>query len=717
MNKEILKFRTNSKLEKLVGRELITNNIIAIFELIKNSYDAGASEVDVKFENFTEYKMKLNGTKKVYIIDNSNVSRETVISNNKSKIILKDNGQGMSFEEIQKYWMEMGTVHKENIKKINVKSTHINKMHTRVLNGEKGIGRFGTDKLGEYLKLVAVDRTGTEKTTVYFNWNEFDNHSKLIQDVEVEYSIEQISGGSSGLKLEISVLRDQWTIKDVEELKMQLKKFVSPFFQEQSDFNIYVNTSYKEKIVNDSFEFTNTVIEASIDKEGIFEYTIKDNFQEVSKKMNVSKPVFGPVNLKILYMDTVSKRAFTRRTGLSTREYGNIKVFRDNFRIYPYGEPDNDWLGIDNKHAQAVFRSLGTRDIIGYVQISNIDNKGLRDATNRLGLVQDNMEFKEFKEFIWRCIELLESYIFNRIKEETQKQGKVIESKVIEVQANTDSLKKEILSVISKNNIPKAEAEGLMKIVNKNTKLLQNNIETVKKANDELSKKVKIYERIMGGEGILYDIMHVIKNKTALIQSQIFSLERQCKRSNISIDYDLMNQALKTINKLVFSALRKTSSTRLKKNIEILDEVIESAIEENKIYAKDKNIDIEYNFQDNYQRVFCNKESIKIVLDNLFNNSFKALQGEDTKRIVISTNANQNFVEIIYRDTGNGIKDEDAPFIFNVGFSNTKGSGLGLATSLDIMQDHGGDLSYIKISDNINGASFIIKVPIYYGGK
>lgn len=135
-------------------------------------------------------------------------------------------------------------------------------------------------------------------------------------------------------------------------------------------------------------------------------------------------PDFGPVSVKILYMDAAAKRAFARRNGISTREYGNIKVFRDDFRILPYGEMENDWLGIDNKHAQAVFRSLGTRDIIGYVQITKENNPKLKDATNRQGLNEDTPEFHAFKDFIWKTIELLQEFIFSRLKTESENKEK-----------------------------------------------------------------------------------------------------------------------------------------------------------------------------------------------------------------------------------------------------------------------------------------------------
>lgn len=105
---------------------------------------------------------------------------------------------------------------------------------------------------------------------------------------------------------------------------------------------------------------------------------------------------------------------------------------------------ENDWLGIDNKHAQAVFRSLGTRDIIGYVQITKSQNPALKDATNRQGLNEDTQEFSDFKDFIWKILDLLQEFIFSRIKTEAQKQGKVIQTTVEDIKKDLLSFKKDL---------------------------------------------------------------------------------------------------------------------------------------------------------------------------------------------------------------------------------------------------------------------------------
>ena len=434
--REKLNFSTNAKLGKLVGRELITNNIIAVFELIKNSYDAFASDVFIEFINF-------NTTGKDEDLNNRYI-KNTVVSNSSSKIIISDNGHGMSFNEIKTNWMEIGTTSKEDIIERHI-TRGLQTIH-RVMNGEKGIGRFGCDKLGSKLKMISTGAKGKETSFLFIDWNLFDDHSKKLQDIEVDCVVEENKiSRQTGLSLEISNLRDSWTNADISNLKKQLKKMISPFAQEQNDFNIFLKfNDYQEKIVNDSFEYATTGIRANLSSKGNLDYTIFDESYEQHKNLQIEEPSFGPIEVKILYLDAAAKRAFARRNGISTREYGNIKLFRDNFRILPYGEMENDWLGIDNKHAQAVFRSLGTRDIMGYVQITKADNPLLKDATNRQGLNEDTFEFDEFKKFIWTILELLQEHIFNRIKTDAEKQGKVIETTVDDIKKDLSSFKKEL---------------------------------------------------------------------------------------------------------------------------------------------------------------------------------------------------------------------------------------------------------------------------------
>ena len=697
-NKVQLRFSTNAKLEKLIGRELITNNVIAIFELIKNSYDAFAHSATITFENFDVSLADLDKKRQ----------RDVVISTDASKIVISDDGIGMSLEEVKTKWMEIGTTSKENLyAKKSIKDQ-------RVMNGEKGIGRFGADKLGAVLRLTSVGKNGREKTIVNIDWNKFDNHEKKIQDIEFEGSYEELEiPEKTGLKLEIMQLRDNWTIGDIIKLKRQLQKLISPFAQEKEKFLIYLNYNNKEseKIVNDSFEYATTGIEAEIDIDGTITYNIYSSLEEYKEKLKVAPPSFGPIQLKILYMDRAAKAAFTRRTGMTTRDYGNIKVFRDDFRVLPYGEKENDWLGIDNRHAQGAFRTFGTRDLVGYVQISKKYNPKLRDATSRQGLNEDIVEFEKFKDFIWRCIELLQSYVFNQIKKDSEKQGEIIKGKVREIRQDITDFKKEIPYLYNDIEIPESEKKILVSRTTKTLEAINQNIEFVEAANRQLSSRVKVMEKIVGAESRLYDMLHAIKNRLYALEAMITEVEIDAKKMGVNYDRKFADKLFADIQRMVMAAMRRSSPKRKKRDIIILSYFVEEFIEENrKIYE-----DVEFEFKvENYSRILVNVEELRISLENLLDNSLKAMALEKEKKILLYITQEERNLKLYFEDSGIGISKDDAPFIFNVSFTTTNGSGIGLSNVLDFMKEEGGDINLLE-NGILKGAAFELIFPIKGG--
>ncbi len=698
--REKLNFSTNAKLGKLVGRELITNNIIAVFELIKNSYDAFASDVFIEFINF-------NTTGKDEDLNNRYI-KNTVVSNSSSKIIISDNGHGMSFNEIKTNWMEIGTTSKEDIIERHI-TRGLQTIH-RVMNGEKGIGRFGCDKLGSKLKMISTGAKGKETSFLFIDWNLFDDHSKKLQDIEVDCVVEENKiSRQTGLSLEISNLRDSWTNADISNLKKQLKKMISPFAQEQNDFNIFLKfNDYQEKIVNDSFEYATTGICANLSSKGNLDYTIFDESYEHHKNLQIEEPSFGPIEVKILYLDAAAKRAFTRRNGISTREYGNIKLFRDNFRILPYGEMENDWLGIDNKHAQAVFRSLGTRDIMGYVQITKADNPLLKDATNRQGLNEDTFEFDEFKKFIWTILELLQEHIFNRIKTDAEKQGKVIETTVDDIKKDLSSFKKELPKIYDDISLPSEQKDLVIEKTLQSFNVIEKNIKQVEKANKQLSKRLIVMEKIVGTETMLYDLLHAIKNKLDALNAMVDLLDIEAKKNQTHFDTVASKSIVNEISRMVVAALKRTAPTRRKKENVILAHILNSFVEEKKLVYPDISISLENII---YYRITCNVDGLRTVLDNLMNNSIKAIKNKSVKKIILSMEASDGMLKVFFEDNGGGINDSDIPFIFNVTFSRTGGTGIGLASSLQYMKEQGGDISYVK-NGNLGGALFVLSFPL-----
>ncbi len=701
MEKKQLNFSTNAKLEKLIGRELITNNIIAIFELIKNAYDAFAHQAVITFEGFDiSYEEMQRGHQS-----------DKVISGDRSKIFIKDDGIGMSYEDVRTKWMEIGTTNKENTM-LEVSGQESD--DRRIINGEKGIGRFGTDKLGAMLRLTCIGDSGYEKTVLDIDWNRFDDHSITIQDVVFECSIEKYQKPQkTGVTLEISSLRDIWTKGDIIKLRRQLGKLISPFSQEKDKFQIYINYNNQgvERIVNDSFEYVSTGIEAGLNVHGALDYTIFTPLEKVSKSIQLPSPGFGPAQLKILYMDKPAKIMFMKRTGTASRDYGNVKVFRDNFRVLPYGEKENDWLGIDNKHAQGTFRTFGTRDLIGYVQIGKAENPKLKDATSRQGLNEDVPEFEEFKEFIWRCIELLQTYVFRQIKQEAEKQGEVIRGKVNEIQQDITDFKKEIPLLYEDIEIPEEDRKKLVDRTTETLETIHQNIQYVEQANRQLSNRVKVMEKIVGAENRLYDMLHAVKNRLAALEAVVTNIETEAARCGIVYDRSFADKTLKDIEKMILSAMRRSSPKRAKRDTIILSQFIEEFIDDSKkIYQ-----DIEFEFTvHEYSRIFVNVEELRVSLENLLDNSIKAMQKQTEKRIYIYIIKEEKHLKLYFEDNGKGIAKEEAPFIFNVSFTTTNGSGIGLSNVLDFMKSEGGDINLLE-EGRMKGAAFELIFPLRGG--
>lgn len=411
MNKiEQINFSTHARLKDIVGRGLIYNDNIALIELIKNSKDANSSKVELEFCNAAE-----TGTN--------------------SKIIVRDFGNGMSFEDIKHKWLNMAYSAKKNQLKDD----------GRNYAGNKGIGRFSCDRLGKKLDLY----TFKDGKGLYFHidWEDFevDNPEATIQDKKfIIYDTEKeelnnkfkVSDFNSGTILIISDLRDNWTYDKLSKLKKELEKFViSPVDKSSSgDFDVYIETNYlndenKREIdglvnnkVFEELDFRTTSIETSIDKEGKTLTTLlkhDGNFIFNIKEKNPYTKLKN-INAKIYFLNTAAKGFFTKKTGYRHLEYGSIFMFLNGFRVFPYGETGNDWLDIDRRKAQGYNRYIGTRDLIGYVTIE--DNESLFIPVSAREGVVKNKSFEQLQSpydikgigkpgFVSKAVRRLEKFV------------------------------------------------------------------------------------------------------------------------------------------------------------------------------------------------------------------------------------------------------------------------------------------------------------------
>ena len=212
MADEKLQFRISSALKNLIGKELITDEYVAVFELVKNSFDAYAKKVEVIFENIYGEEIK-------------------------RKIIIKDSGKGMNYSDLVNKWLFVAYSAKvDGTEDIDAESKkdYRNKINAnRVFAGAKGIGRFSCDRLGSKLNLVSIkDETNAEIENLVVDWEDFEEDAKKeFVSIKVEHNtLTQIDykDFKNGTILEITGLRDVWDRDRLLKLKRSLEKLINP---------------------------------------------------------------------------------------------------------------------------------------------------------------------------------------------------------------------------------------------------------------------------------------------------------------------------------------------------------------------------------------------------------------------------------------------------------------------------------------------------------
>lgn len=364
---QTLRFEPSAYLQRLLGRELISNEYIAVAELVKNAYDAGATEVTIELKR--------------------DVPQSLAIS---------DNGMGMSLDEFKRLWMVPGYSEK----------MESGEAAGRPLLGEKGIGRFAADKLARKLMVVTKKVGEEDALCVKFDWDDFEDRTKMMREVPIRYSRRpdpELGVYRSGTRLELEELRKEWDSKDWRSLRKELQSLVTPF-KAIRGFRIIANAKgWQSGAVKSPFEAqTGYKYTFSLSKGGTRTRKMSRPRQtakklgketEESERKEVGSRSFGPVKGAFYYVD---RPGSLKRQGFEP----GVAVYRDGFRVEPYGREHDDWLEIKARKASRHGHAPITPPrLFGFVEITRDDNPELKDLTNREGLIE-TPELTEFRRFV-----------------------------------------------------------------------------------------------------------------------------------------------------------------------------------------------------------------------------------------------------------------------------------------------------------------------------
>jgi len=463
-----LNFKTNIQLKSIIGKDLINDDNIAILELVKNAFDADAKRVNVKFVN----------------LKNNDDSTTTTFSDKTSRILIHDDGLGMNINDIKNKWLNIAYSEKKSN----------NRQHKRMMAGAKGVGRFSCDRLGEFLNLYAKKKNSTKYIQLKIDWKlfEIEDDKKEIQSINLDQqdiTAEdlkklKIPPFEHGVVLEVIKLRSNWVypVKNGKgrvvdwntdkfvSLKKYLEKLINPNQAfENNDFGIYMDVpecifenSSKEdhdkfigKVENrifDQLDFKSTVIESKIIDEGKVIYTeLKDKGKIIFwiKEKNIYFPQINDAKILLYYLNPYSKAFFTKQTGIQSVNYGSIFLFINGFRIPPYGEVGDDWLGIDQRKNQGTARFIGLRELVGSIEILDEKNN-FQIISSREGIVKNESynkltNSKNNDSLVFKAFRRLERYVvegisWDSIPESQTHNYREIEKKIISGETKEDDL-------------------------------------------------------------------------------------------------------------------------------------------------------------------------------------------------------------------------------------------------------------------------------------
>jgi signal transduction histidine kinase len=695
-----LKWRFDVNTFRLLGRDLITDRITALFELVKNSYDANAQNVTIQFFNV--------GTR-----------------NDNSKIIIKDDGIGMSIDDIQNKWMVIGTHSKR-------RDLYSPEPFRRRHIGEKGIGRFAVDKLGQYVRIRTKRKEDEKELVVTINWQTYQdlaerNQLELNLFTEVENEFEFIEPTFEyGTTLEILMPRELWILTDIERADKELSRLVSPFHEAKFPFNIFIEAKEfdpyfeakpiegnEKSFASHNFELGFNEIE---DKQ---DYLFFDKSAQKVIVVPKEKPSFGFVKFHLYYFDEDAKNRFKTHYKDTSVKIDGVKIYRDGILTTPFAEYEaddekrRDVLGINKRRWRATFDRLGTRDVIGFLEITRERNPQIIDATNRQDFLA-TPEYSDLKDFIYGQLDtFMKTY---KIEREEKKQERVgtFEGSKTALQGIRQSI----------NNLSKTKdnkrREKILGDINNQIEQLNTGIQAItveyKETKQESERKEKMYFSLMSLSLFASKVSHVIrttlsyvKDNAHYIATKPLTEANQPKFKRYATDID---EEMQKLLKMVDFMLKYARTDLPAENFNV-EELIQNVFDVHEGIFEAKRINYSIRVEEALS-LLGNKVFFQDIVTNLISNSIKALEGNFDKQIQCTIKASANELIILFSDNGIGIPEKNKEKVFDVYFTTTQeqgGAGMGLYIVQTNLEIFGGTAEVIDNELQPTGATIKLTIP------
>lgn len=706
-NEETFKIKPAGRHILTIGRELIQDPYAAVIELIKNAYDADSPDVVIDFqgmENWEGYRLTIT-----------------------------DHGHGMSKDTVVHKWLVPSTDDKLE--------RRISPRH-RVMQGRKGIERYSASLLGKDLLLNTVQEG--KETSVYVEWKDFED-ARYLDDVDIQVAVRHTSR-PSGTRLVIEGSREMlrlWDQNQFDNLLYELKKLKSPVSVEgenpEDRFEIYLKISRFPEVMDFEGEVESYPLlelfdyrisgRIEADGKGVLTYAQQKSRNFLSREeipVSLGNTGCGELFFDIRVYDrekeaieSLIQRGLKDESGrylgnLQARQllnkFNGIGVYRNGFRIRPLGDPDFDWLRLNEQRVQNPSLRIGSNQAIGFVQIQSEELSGLTEKSARDGL-KENAAYSRLKSVTKEVIALLEARRFNYRRKSGQSRSNLKVERQLEHLFSFEKLKLEIREKLNKRGIAGEIADEVLDSVNQDEK-------EKNKLADEIRQAVAVYQGQATLGKIINVILHEGRRPLSYFKNQIPNLHYWYDSYLKNPDPDKLEEIVPIVdgvgdNAEVFVQLFKRldplaaakrggkKSYPLKRLIQGTFGVFEQEMRRERI-ALTINGTEDFSFE-------CWQQDMYAIFTNLVDNSiFWILANEmPERRIQVDiVSEGEKLLYIDYRDSGPGIDPRyiESEVIFEPQFSTKPdGTGLGLAIAGEAALRNGLEL---KVFASDQGAYF-----------
>ena len=695
------------------GSQSISSDSSAVFELVKNAKDADASHVEISFEDAD----KKGG-----------------------RIVVRDDGHGMTKERIDTVWMVAGT---------DDRSRNRRSKAGRAVLGEMGIGRFSCERLAEKTIMRSYPEGDVDMVEMSFDWKKYEENGVTMDAVFHDGHIEtKDDKNRHGLELVLDGLKSSWDWNRITKLAEDLRGYILPRgIRDEGDFEIRINSNGRS--VGGSGGIRTAYLSAApLKLKAVYDgktiaIKITDKMDGSTKtpfipSIEIGEKKCGPFTLNLYFYprDKGGKSKWTKYYAGLLRDigigdfldqYAGVYLYRDGAWVKPYGGK-NDWLHLESKRVQRRSK-IGLTQVFGKVDITNDKNRGIRPTAHR-EVLQDNKALEDLAGLITDSISALEKYRESLPKERPTTTGQTTMA--------AQNIGQILETCRGKSTMAESDIARIVHLA-KTARVQIKEAAGTKADEDKESREIRQHELNVLSIGLVTS--YVAREITSSLKNTIDVLSDARKMMDttdfsVPLPNDMVKQGFGWLGSLEADSGRIMHFTRYVNEMSTqlaaahreghaqsqisIKETWDSVVDGISVASELPNVRILTQCDPPDLRVRFSSLDLKSVLSHLLTNAIESIKKADDPRQIIQIDARHNGKSLVIKitDTGEGLKiNKDNMFLPFVTTSVARddvvsGQGLGLSITRKILEQYdGATIDPASPGDLGRGATFTITIP------